>query len=218
MIKNTIRKKLIQEQEAQTKRNLKLSLVENNLKFVTKKIKSLDDLNSLSEDKKIKLLFSIAEEIKPLIEDQILNEQLGNILKSILGKTIFQGFGETAIENLLGILLNKLGLKDSYLRKAMISFIATDPRRMMAALSDCKELTKLIAESFIEAYVMKLEQDKGFDNILVGSLRNILGDVLRDNSVIMSIENALSGKVCEIFGGLTNKAKNVLNSIKKPSF
>jgi hypothetical protein len=46
-------------------------------------------------------------------------------------------------------------------------------------MSDCKLMTKLIAESVVEGMVMSLQNQKGFDAPGYSFLRNSLGDVIR---------------------------------------
>ena len=80
-------------------------------------------------------------------------------------------------------------------------------------MSDCKLMTKLIAESVVEGMIMSLQRQKGFDAPGYSFLRNTLGDVIKGTGFISGIENSISSTVCGLFGKFADNAEKVKSKL-----
>ena len=81
-------------------------------------------------------------------------------------------------------------------------------------MSDCKLLTKLIAESVTEAMVMSLQRQKGFDSPGYSFLRNTLGGIFKGTEFIGGIENSISGTICSLFGKYADNVEKVKDKLQ----
>jgi hypothetical protein len=103
---------------------------------------------------------------------------------------------------------------NSYFGKFISSIITTNPLRLAKALKDCKELTKLVAESLGEAVVMMIQQQQGLEGKGYTFLRNALLGVVKDSAFATKLEEQLSTIVCELFGKMNDKASGVFDKLK----
>ena len=96
----------------------------------------------------------------------------------------------------------------------IISYLTKRPSEVIRSMSDCKLMTKLLAESVVEGMVMSLQNQKGFNAPGYSFLRNTLGDVIEGTEFAKGIENSLSNTVCSLFSKFTNNAKKVEAKLK----
>ena len=80
--------------------------------------------------------------------------------------------------------------------------------------TDCNYLTKKIAESIPEAYLRKLEYEKGFGGGITDVIRNTLYDVVRNSDFAQKLEGSLSGLVCPVVSKMTSKFEDKLSGMK----
>jgi hypothetical protein len=175
-------------------------------------IESSEKFQSLSPKKQRKVFFEVMSEVNSLQKQGLINEGLTDILGALFGQgwsAIGQAFVEPMVESILGW----FNIKGPF-AKFISSAIASDPRRLAAALSDCRELTKILAESISEALVRTMAETKGMDGMGWGIIRNVLGGAIKDTAFIQSIENQMADGVCKLFGSFTDKAENVLNKVQ----
>jgi hypothetical protein len=112
-------------------------------------------------------------------------------------------------------ILTKLGFtSNGFFKKFMISYLTSRPGDLIKAFVDCKVLTRLIAESLIEATLMTFLEKKEFGGYISDILRNTMGNSLKDTEVVSSLEEKLSGKVCELFNMFGGKAKSISDAVK----
>ena len=163
-------------------------------------------LPTLNENQRIIFSLRLLEEIVQAQDNKYLNEQLQDYLK---GFADFVGLGidstiETLVESALMGVFTWLGIEKWWLSRQITSIIATDPRRLLRAIKgDCSEITKLIAESTVEAMVMGYQQEhKSVSGPFSDFFRNAIGNWLQDSDMVKSIENLLSDKVCSLFGNV----------------
>ena len=213
MLKKDIKKVILETKEKKEKLLIEQKIVENRIMMIFESKENVQNFHLLSEGKKQKMAKALFEEISYLQEQGLLNEQLWDILKGIFGNSLGAAT-ETLVEPLINSLLGAIGLGDSYFGKFIVSFITTNPLRLAKALKDCKELTKLIAESLGEAVVMMVQKQQGLEGQGYTFLRNALLGVLQDSAFAEKLEEQLSSIVCEIFGKMNDKASGVYDKLK----
>lgn len=207
-MKKNIRKAIIETQEKKERLLIEREIVELRFKSVLSGINSEKDFHRLSENKKIKLLFSIADEYNS-VKNNIVSEQfdLMGFLKSLLP---FLGSGvETIAEPFVDRVLSSLGL-GGYFKNFLISIITTNPAKFFEALKDCEKLTVLIAESLAEAFVMGKQTQLGVGGFFFDLLRNILGKEISKIDFVENIKNFIGDKICALFSKFSGNAQNLL--------
>lgn len=212
MLKKDIKKKLLEQKQKKDSRLIENKIVENRLSII---IGDKSKFESLNEEKKLKVIFEFLTEVRSLDEQGLLNEQFGEILGKLFGQTP-SGVTQAFVEPLVGSILGWFGL-GGYFKDFVTSFIVSDPARLARATKDCKELTKLIAESLSEALAIMLQRAQGLEGKGHSILRNVLGGAIKETSFVSSLEERLSEGVCGLFDKYTGNAENVLDKIKGKS-
>jgi hypothetical protein len=209
-----IRKTILETKEQKEKFLIEQSLVKKRLEMIAGNIKTIDDYNSLSESKQLKLNFVILQELSFLQENNLINEQadFAGIIKDLFGGLFGSGV-ETIAEPVVGKILDSIGFKGK-LKNFMISFITSKPSDLINAMKDCKLLTKLISESIVESMVMSMMEEHGAGGKGPSLLRNLIGGAIKSNSFVAQLESQLSGSICSLFNGFTQNAKAVQNKLK----
>jgi len=184
-------------------------IVESRLSII---ISSKESFDSLSEEKKAKVVFEFFSEMRVLQEQGLISEQFGEILGKLFGQAP-SGITQAFVEPLVSSILGWFGLS-GYFLQFVTSFIVSDPARLARATKDCKELTKLIAEALSEAMVIMIQQSQGLEGKGHSILRNTLGGAIKETTFVQSLEEKLSEGVCGLFDKYTGNAENVLDKIK----
>lgn len=213
MLQKDIKKRLLETKEKKEKLLIEAKIVQNRMMIIFESKENIKNFHLLPVEKRTKMSKSLFEEIAYLDEQGILNEQLWDFLGKIFGNSLGSAT-ETLVEPLVNSILGAIGLGDSYFGKFIVSFITTKPARLAAALKDCNELTKLIAESLGEAVIMMIQKQKGLEGKGYSFLRNALLGAVKDTSFAQKLENQLSSIVCEMFGKMNDKASNVYDKLK----
>jgi hypothetical protein len=207
-----IRKKIVETKNQKDRLLIEQEILKSRIIMIFGNESNLKNFQSLPESKKIKYSFQVLKELSLQEENGFLNEGLTDIIKALFGTTIGGGFGQAILEPALNYILGGLGMKDTFLKKFVISFL-TDKEGFWNAFKDCKTLTTAIAESIIEAFVMKGQQSIGKGSFWMDAIRNMLGDGATKIAMVQSLENQLSNKVCEFFGKATENATKVLDKV-----
>jgi hypothetical protein len=212
MLERKIRKSIIEAKEQKEKRLIEESLIKRRLSVLVEHIQSEEDFNNLSESKKIQLSFNILQELSYLESTGLLSEQnLSNVFKSLFGG-LFGNVTQTFFEPLIGKIVYPL-FGQGFLSNFIISYLTSRPSEVIKSMSDCKLMTKLIAESVVEGMIMSLQRQKGFDSPGYSFLRNTLGDVIKGTGFISGIETSISKTVCGLFGKFANNAEKVKSKL-----
>ena len=212
MLKNKIKRSIIETKERKEKLLIEQRLVESRIMMIVESESNAKNFHSLSEEKQQKIMYSLLAEINYLDEQGMINEQLWDFLGKIFGNS-FGGAVETIVEPLVNSLLSSLGL-GGYFKNFLVSFITTNPLELAKALKSCEALTTLIANSLTEAVFMMIQKDKGLSGDGYTFIRNALGGVVKDTKFANSLEKQLSGIVCELFGKMNDKASGVYDKLK----
>jgi hypothetical protein len=214
MLKKDIRKTLIETKENKEKLLIEQNIIKNRMMMIFENQENIDNFRELPKSKRVKIASSFITEIQTLDELGLINEGFLDILKSLFGRA-FGSVAETAAEPLVNGILSAIGFKSNgFMKKFMISFITTRPTELLKALTDCKAMTKLLVESFIEALVMMLQQETEKGGYFYDFIRNQLGGMIKETSMVSSLENKFAGTVCSMFDKFTGKAQDVANKLK----
>jgi len=209
-----IRQKLIETKEKQSKLLIERELIKSRIVMIFENENNIKNFELLSEEKKLKYSFQLLQELAYQQENGVLTEGLLDIIKSLFGTTVGGGFGQAMLEPALNFILGGLGMKDSILKNFVISFLSKK-EGFWNLFKDCNTLTVAIAESIIEAFVMKGQQFFGKSSFILDAVRNMIGDAATKTAMIGSLEKQLGDRVCQYFGMATNKAGKVLDKVKE---
>jgi hypothetical protein len=208
MLEKKVRQSLLEVKKQKNKNLIKENLVKSRILMLVEHIKTKDDFNELSENKKAQLSFNILRELSYLESNGLILEQdLGGALKGIFG-----GFFGNATQTFFEPIIKKMIVPffgEGYMTNFIISYLTSKPTEVIKSFSDCKLFSKLVAESVAESLVMSLQQAKGFDGIGYSFLRNSLGGVIKESSFIEGLEGAFSKGICELFSKFTSNAEKV---------
>jgi hypothetical protein len=209
MLKKEIRNRLLEQKVKKESQLIESKIVESRLSII---ISSKESFDSLSEEKKAKVVFEFFSEMRVLQEQGLISEQFGEILGKLFGQAP-SGITQAFVEPLVSSILGWFGLS-GYFLQFVTSFIVSDPARLARATKDCKELTKLIAEALSEAMVIMIQQSQGLEGKGHSILRNTLGGAIKETTFVQSLEEKLSEGVCGLFDKYSSNAENVLDKIK----
>jgi hypothetical protein len=215
MLKKDIRKQILETKKRKESILIEEVIVKRRLESIFENKSDLKYFNGLSEDKKLFYSVLLIKEIQEMNKVGLINEQFLDILKSLFGGLFGRSAVETIAEPIIGKILSSIGFKsEGIMKKTMVSFLTTNPTRLVNALTDCKEMTKLISESFAEGLIMLLQDQVGKGSFIYDYIRNVLGGTIKEMSAISSFENMIAEKVCGLFDTFTDKAKNVADKLK----
>lgn len=212
MLDKKIRQTILEEKERKEKILIEQSLIESRIMMIIESKDNIQKIHLLPKEKKDKIAFALLEEFKFLGENGLLNEQLGDFLGKIFGNSL-SGIIQTAVEPLVDSILGGLGL-GGYFKKFLVSFLTSNPTKLVATLKSCEELTKLVVEALVEGLVMMIQEEKGLGGKGYDFLRNAIGGAIKDTKFAESLENQLQGIVCQVFGNFSDKAGEVYNKLK----
>jgi hypothetical protein len=215
MLEKRIKKTIIETKEHQERKLIKETIVKNRLTTLVEHIRTEKDYNNLSEDRKIQLSFNLLQELSYLESNGLINEiDLSGVFKSLFGG-LFGDVTQTVFEPLLGKIVYPL-FGQGFMSNFIISYLTSRPSDVIKSMSDCKLMTKLVAESVVEGMVMSLQRQKGFDAPGYSYLRNALGSVIEGSEFISGIERSISNTVCGVFSSVAGNAKKVEAKLKTP--
>jgi hypothetical protein len=122
MLERKVRQSLIEIKEQKDKNLIKENLVKTRLLVLVEHIKSEDDFNKLSENKKSQLSFNLLQELSYLESNGLISEQdLGGALKGVFGG-FFGNATQTFFEPLLGKMIKPL-FGEGFMSNFIISYL-----------------------------------------------------------------------------------------------
>ena len=215
-LKGIIKENLIKTQENKNRLLQESNIVKTRLNIILegktfKTKKQVDDVY-------VTILSEMIYLHKQGFNEDIIAENVGSVfgaLGNIFGTGI-NGVIETFKERGVNYILEKLGLsKNNFLKNFLITSLAnTDIKDVPKLFSDCDFLTKKIAESIPEAYLRKLEYEKGMGNVFMDTVRNSLYDVIKNSDFADKVESRISGIVCPLVQQMTGKFSDHLSGMK----
>jgi hypothetical protein len=212
MKKNIVKKVLKETKDKKDRLLIEQDIVTNRMMVIFESKDNIKYFHLLSEQKKRKIAFAVLNEINYLSSKGILNEQLIGFLKRLLGNS-FGSVIETIAEPLVNSILSGLGLSGVF-KNFLVSTLTSNPTELGKALTDCKTLTTLIANSLSEALVMTVQEKLGLTGSIATFLRNALGGAIKDEAFVNKIEEFIGDTVCSSFSNLSKNAEGVLGKLK----
>lgn len=214
MLEKQIKKSLIETKEKKERKLIQETLIKNRISIITEGITNIDDFNSLSENKKLKMSVNFLQEMSYLETNGLITEQnFSSILQSIFGGA-FGNITQTLVEPFLEKILKGLGFESGYIRNFLVSFLTSRPSEIIKAFSDCKLMTKLVASGIVESIVKTMQEERGFSAPGYDLIRNTMGDVIRNIEFVSGLEKGLENKICSIIGKFTDNAEKVAEKLK----
>jgi len=214
MLKNNIRKSLLETKERKERLLIERKLIENRLSIIVERVKTKDSFKSQSKKNQLKISAKFIQELFYLKNVGLLNEaNLTNSLQSIFGNS-FGNITETMFEPILNVILKKLGFGDGSFKNFIVSSLTSSPIDLVDAFSDCKVMTKLLVKSIIEAQVMVLQNEAGLSGVGLDFMRNTLGSLVNDERMVKELEDKLSMNVCELINNFIDKAESIKDTLK----
>jgi len=211
-LNKNIRKKLVETKTQKENLLIERNIIESRLLMIADP-NTLKNFDSLTEFQKDKIFNNFISEVVYLNEAGLVNEQLGEIMKSLFGNAL-PGVLQTFMERIVNSILNAVGIPDNFLRKVMVSYFSSHPIDAIKSLNDCKLMTKLMVEALLEAVIVQYKQVKGISNVFADTIRNTVIEALENNETVMKLTNSLSGVVCEMVSKITGKAKNMVSGLQ----
>jgi|Laugresu1bdmlbdd_1035124.scaffolds.fasta_scaffold00382_2 hypothetical protein len=211
-LNKNIRKKLVETKTQKENLLIERNIIESRLLMIADP-KTLKNFDSLDESQKDKIFNNFISEVVYLNEAGLVNEQLGDIMKSLFGNAL-PGVLQTFMERIVNSIFNAIGIPDNYFRKVMVSYFSSHPIDAIKSLNDCKLMTKLMVEALIEAVVVQYKQAKGISNVFADTLRNTVIEAIDNSETVTKLTTSLSGVVCEMVSKITGKAKNVVSGLQ----
>jgi len=215
MLKKDIKKTILETKEKKDRRLVSEQLVKSRILMIIESEDNLKKNKKLSEKKQLELSFSILQELYYLEQNDLLVEQdLLGMLKGLFGTNVLGSITQTLFEPMINSILSSLGMGDNLFKKFVISYLTSNMSEVVKSFGDCKIMTKLIAESFAEALVMMMQQEKGFGGTGYDLIRNSLGSAIKGTSFIQGLERGMENIVCNLFSKFTGNAKDVVAKLK----
>jgi hypothetical protein len=212
-LNKVIKKNLVETKSQKESLLIEREIVRTRLMMVLESEEKIKNFDYLSDEEQTRIAFQLFEELSVLDNQGLVNEGLSDILKSLFGYGMWS-VPEAFAEKIINSILSGLGMKDSYLKKTIISFFSTNPTELVNAFKDCRVMSKLIAKSLAEAFVMQVQQQQGFGGTGWDIVRNALEKQLQSSDFIKNIEDGIGSVVCSLFSKFTSKSEDVLKTIK----
>jgi hypothetical protein len=212
MLKNHIRKVILETKEQKEKLLIEQNLVEKRILMIFESENNIKNFESLSEPKKEKIAYKLISEINYLKETNLLNEDLKDFLGKMFGDN-FTNVLNTVINPMVESLMKSLELS-GYFKDSMISYLSSDPTKFSQALRSCDELSKLVADSLSDALDKRIQQQTGFDSQESKFINGALSDVIKEPRFSENLENRINSVVCDLFDTINDKAKKVYEKLK----
>jgi hypothetical protein len=212
MLEKSLKKNLVETKEKKEKLLIERKLVESRIETLLGDVKTIKHFNNLTEEKQLRLGFSLCQEIVFLQENKFINEEdLSSLFKGLFGNLFSGGIMNTIYEKIIDKVLFGLGMGEGFFKDFLVSYLTSRPTELARAISDCKLFTKLVVEGLTEAMVKWLQQTTGVNGGLADVLRNTIGATIRDSKTFkQNIEKEFAGTICDLFSKYTSNAKNVL--------
>lgn len=217
MLKQKIKKSLIENKERNEKRLIEESLIKNRFSILFEGVKTEKDFKNLSEKKQLKLSVKFIQEMSYLNSVGFINEQeqdnWGELLTKMFGNS-FGSIAQTIVEPFIRSILSAIGFEEGFVRNFLVSYLTSKPREIIESFNDCKLMTKLIAEGIVESMVMTTQREKGYSGFGYNLIRNELARTLRTMEFAIRIERGLEEKVCSTVNKLIENTKSVVEKLK----
>jgi hypothetical protein len=211
-------KKLIKTNILEAKENKKSVLTEQKIIISRYSIIS-EGITSKSKrsqkDVSSKMLTEMISLRKQGFSEELLIEQeklFFNSMGSLFGDAFMDTFKEIGMK----WILSQLGLSPTSYVSEVIQVAAgeLDLSDIPKLFTDCNFATEFIVHAFVEGYGKKLMDQKGYDGILMSTIRNGLIDLLTGSDFYKSMVSSLTSHVCKSISGLGDKLGSAASAMK----
>jgi len=178
-----------------------------------------------TEEQQIKFVESLISETQYLVaqgySSEVINEQLFDFVGSLFEGS-FTSVPAVFGEYIAAWLLKTLGLpKDSYMGGVIIALVGNlNISDYDKFFTDCRFASNKIADSLIEGYIIKLQNEKsmnqGAGGFVLSALRNSVVDYfVEDKSgIIEKLEEKIADFICPKLSKVANKMGDVAQNLK----
>jgi hypothetical protein len=215
-LKYNIKKQLVETKDKKSRLLQESKIIQTRFVMIAEssKIKTKKQL----DDMFVNLLSEMIYLHKQGFDDILIKENVEgvfSVLSSLFGGTtnaVVELFKEKGVK----WILEKIGIEDNnFIKNFLITALGnTDLKDVPKLFTDCEFLTKKISESIPEAYLRKLEYEKGMGGDFMDFVRNSLYDVIKDSDFAQKIEEKIAGIVCPLVDNMSDKFSNQLDSMK----
>jgi hypothetical protein len=214
-LNKVIKKNLIETKSEKETLLIERKLVKARFMMVLESEEKINNFHKLSDEEQTRIAFQVYEEYSILCHQGLINEEggLGDALSSLFGKALWsipEAFGEKIVNSIL----SSLGMQDSYFKKTLVSFFSSNPSEIVRGFRDCRIMSSLIAKSLAEAFIMQVQQQKGFGGTGWDIVRNAIEKQFQSSEFSKKIEEGISTVICGLFNKFTSKAQGVLSATK----
>lgn len=218
MIDKTIKKKLIERRELLNNNLIIESIIQKRIGVILESVSNVENIEQIPLRERKKITLALYREFHRLHQTGLINESfdLWGSIQSLFGNLGYGVLEGLIIEPLVNTLLSKIGL-GGFFKDTLVSFISTNPSRIVEAFKSCESMTKLLAESISEAVVMMIQKSTGTGGFGYDVIRNVLGKTVKETAFIQGIETSLASTVCEAFDKFivnTGSVKDKLSQLK----
>lgn len=200
----------------QIKENLLIeeTIVKNRLLVIFESEDNLINFSKLSKSKQRKISFALYTELHRLGKNNLINEDIfSSILSKVYGKTM-PSVIESLFEPFIDKLLTQLNITGGF-KNFLVSFLTTNPKKLIAAFRDCRTMAELIAESIAEAMVITMQKEMNASSVGWNIIRNVLGKTLKEQNFIKTLSDNLESYVCNLFNSFMKQNKGMLSNLSK---
>lgn len=210
-LEKTLRKKLVETKKLKKEILIQENIVKSRIAMIASE-DQIKNFDNLSEESKNKIADQLISEIIEINESGLVNEQLGDMLKSLFGNS-FSGIWKTAVERVIHSALSMIGVEDGFLKDVVVQYFSNHPIDAIKSLGDCRKMTEMIVSSTVEALVVKYQRESNKGGMFLDLLRNTVFETLTTNETIKKLSDSLEDVVCQILGKFTGKAKEVFSKV-----
>lgn len=215
-INNIIKENLVEAKEQKKKNLQETRIIDTRFKIIVEsdKIKTKEDL----DDVLIEILYEMVYLHNQGFEGNLIAESVDGVFGVL--SNLFKGSSSSILDTFkergVKYIMSHLGLSgNGFLENFLITAIGnTSLADVPKLFTDCNFLTKKIAESIPEAYLRKLEYEKGMGNIFMDAVRNSLYDVIRNSDFAHRIESGISGIICPLVEKMSGSFAKKLGTMK----
>ena len=124
MLEKSIKKNLVETKEKKEKLLIERKLVESRIETLLGDVKTIKHFNSLTEEKQLRLGFSLCQEIVFLQENKFINEEdLSSLFKGLFGNLFSGGIMNTIYEKIIDKVLFGLGMGEGFFKDFLVSYL-----------------------------------------------------------------------------------------------
>lgn len=218
-MRKEIRKKIFEAQERKERIIAEQTVIRNRMMTIFEKKENIIHFKKLPIKKQEKIGFAVLSEIAYIQKNSLLCEEfdLWGLLQTIFGSFLGKSTVETLAEPIFNKILTALGFSSQgIMKKTIISFLTTNPQRIIDAFGDCKKMTSLIVDSFSEGVVMMLQEQFSYNSIFYNGIRNMLGGTIKDSEWGKQLDAFIGEKVCSLFNTFTGNAQELVSKLQTP--